>query len=66
MVKHTQTIRRQTADELLSLFDHFVILAPKELICIHDHDKNIEENVAGINCREGNLAIFATFFSCGN
>ena len=43
MVKHTQTIRRQTADELLSLFDHFVILAPKELICIHDHDKNIEK-----------------------
>ena len=30
MVKHTQTIRRQFADEL-SMFDHFVILAPKGL-----------------------------------
>ena len=30
MVKHTQTIRRQFADEL-SLFDHFVGLAFEEL-----------------------------------
>ena len=27
MVKHTQTIRRQIADELFELFDHFVKLA---------------------------------------
>ena len=32
MVKHTQTIRRQIADEFLSVFDHFVGLALKELI----------------------------------
>ena len=31
MIKHTQTIRRQIADEL-SVFDHFVKLALKELI----------------------------------
>ena len=31
MVKHTQKIRRQFADELLSVFDHFVKLALKEL-----------------------------------
>ena len=31
MVKHTQTIRWQIADELLSVFDHFVILALKGL-----------------------------------
>ena len=30
MVKHTQTIRRQSADEL-SVFDHFVKLALKGL-----------------------------------
>ena len=30
MVTHTQTIRRQIADEL-SVFDHFVWLALKEL-----------------------------------
>ena len=29
MVKYTQTIRRQFADELLSVFDHFVRLALK-------------------------------------
>ena len=29
MAKHTQTIRGQIADELLSLFDHFVGLAFK-------------------------------------
>ena len=29
MVKHIQTIRRQIADELLSVFDHFVGLALK-------------------------------------
>ena len=27
MVKHTQTIPRLLADELLSVFDHFVVLA---------------------------------------
>ena len=31
MVKQTQTIRRQIADELLSVFDHFVKLALKGL-----------------------------------
>ena len=32
MVKHIQTIRRQTADEIfLSVFDHFVGLALKVL-----------------------------------
>ena len=31
MVKHTQTIRRQLADNCLSVFDHFVKLALKEL-----------------------------------
>ena len=31
MVKHTQTIRRQFADELFELFDHFVKLALKGL-----------------------------------
>ena len=29
MVKHTQIIRRQIADELLSVFDHFVGLVLK-------------------------------------
>ena len=29
MVKHTQTIRRQIADELLRVFDHFVGLELK-------------------------------------
>ena len=29
MVKHTQTIRRQFADECLSVFDHFVGLVLK-------------------------------------
>ena len=31
MVKHAQTIRRQFADELLSVFDRFVGLALKRL-----------------------------------
>ena len=31
MVKHTQTIRRQSADELVRVFDHFVGLALKGL-----------------------------------
>ena len=31
MVKHTQAIRRQFADELFGVFDHFVILALKGL-----------------------------------
>ena len=31
MVKHTQTIRRQFADEFLIVFDHFVGLALKGL-----------------------------------
>ena len=31
MVKHTQTIHPQFADELFELFDHFVGLAPKGL-----------------------------------
>ena len=31
MVKHTQTIRRQIADNCLSVFDHFVKLALKGL-----------------------------------
>ena len=31
MVKHTQTIRRQIADELFEVVDHFVGLALKEL-----------------------------------
>ena len=33
MVKHTQTIRRQIADELC-VFDHFVGLALKGLKCL--------------------------------
>ena len=32
MAKHTQTIRRQIADELLSVFGHFVNLAFKWLM----------------------------------
>ena len=32
MVKHTQTIGRQIADELLNVFEHFVKLALKGLI----------------------------------
>ena len=31
MVKHTQTIRRQFANESLSVFDHFMKLALKRL-----------------------------------
>ena len=31
MVKHTQTIRRQKETDCLSVFDHFVKLALKEL-----------------------------------
>ena len=31
MVKHTQAIRRLTADKVLSVFDHFVALALKGL-----------------------------------
>ena len=31
MIKHTQTIRQLTDDELLSVFDHFVGLALKGL-----------------------------------
>ena len=31
MVKHTQTIRRQIADELSECFDHFTGLAFKEI-----------------------------------
>ena len=31
MVKHTQTIRREIADDCLSVFDHFVGLAFKRL-----------------------------------
>ena len=31
MVKHTQTICRQIADDCLSVFDHFVVLAVKGL-----------------------------------
>ena len=32
MVKHTQTIRRQYADELFDVFNYFVGLALKRLI----------------------------------
>ena len=32
MVKHTETIRRQFAENCLSLFDHFLGLALKELM----------------------------------
>ena len=32
MVKHTQTIRWQIADDCLNVFDHFVGLAPKGLM----------------------------------
>ena len=32
MVKYTQTIRRQYADELFSVFDHFIKLVLKGLI----------------------------------
>ena len=31
MAKHTQTIRRQIADKMFSLFDHFLGFAPKGL-----------------------------------
>ena len=31
MVKHTQTVRRQKPTNCLSVFDHFVRLAPKGL-----------------------------------
>ena len=31
MVKHTQTIHRQQATNCLSVFDHFVMLVPREL-----------------------------------
>ena len=34
MVKHTQTIRRQIADELYEMFDHFVGLALKGLTSV--------------------------------
>ena len=37
MVKHAQTIPREIADELLSVFDHFMELDLKELrhlVCI--------------------------------
>ena len=36
MVKHTQTVRRQFADELFECVDHFVGLAHKEII-IENH-----------------------------
>ena len=32
MVKHTETIRRHKSINCLSVFDHFVVLAYKELI----------------------------------
>ena len=32
MVKHTQTIRQQKPTNCMSMFDHFVGLAPKGLI----------------------------------
>ena len=32
MVKHTQTIRREKPTNCLSVFDHFVGLAPKGLM----------------------------------
>ena len=34
MVKHTQAILRQIADECVNVFDHFVRLAPKGLTAI--------------------------------
>ena len=37
MVKHTQTIRRQWLTNCLSVFDHFVGLALKDLITIVAH-----------------------------
>ena len=36
MVQHTQTIRRQFADELFEFFDHFMMLALKGLKSLHE------------------------------
>ena len=36
MVKHTQTIRRQQPTDCSSVFDHFVKLALKGLISLHN------------------------------
>ena len=40
MVKHTQTIRLQQPTNCLSVFDHFVGLALKELIFMKIYQKN--------------------------
>ena len=43
MVKQTQTIRRQIADELFEVFDHFVGLALKELSSTKEFEEKDEK-----------------------
>ena len=49
MVKHTQTIRRQFADELLSVFDHFMNLALKGLCLLGSGENKVDQNFSNLN-----------------
>ena len=67
MVKHTQTIRRQFADELLSVFDHFVILALKVLMCFIESGRfscqwleNYEKGTLSVRIWDGGLRLEKT------
>ena len=67
MVKYTQTIRRQKPTNCLSVFDHFVGLALKELkLSLDITNKNTFASQVNINCRkipleESCYAIFYRF-----
>ena len=53
MAKHTQTICRQIADELLSVFDHFVELTLKGLRLVSLSRRNQSIDMLSICCVTG-------------
>ena len=60
MVKHTQTIRRQIAENFLNVFDNFVGLALKELMIIRVITEHYEKRVKKISIKMKRLRNLAT------
>ena len=60
MVKHTQSILRQIADELLSVFDHFVGLVLKGLNVFANTEWKIHKTL------EKWIFLFKSFFTALN
>ena len=60
MVKHTRTVRRQKADELFSVFDHFVGLAFEERRSMNNRgNTKVGEGVVTNNVNYSRCAYFA-------